>query len=396
MGVPWAWLFLATSVALLVKHFRSRDLQPLEWEEGRRKARVPFQKDARFYASFGVKSSEEFVRLSRNIEIFTKQWLPLDGQYKALVLYCHGYGDTCAYLFEDTAVRLAAAHYAVVSMDYEGHGQSQGLHGYIRRFDSIVEDVAEHAEMLKRREGFQGLPAFLFGESMGGAVALKLHFYQPYAWDGAVLLAPMCKIADEMIPSPLLVFVLKILARIVPKWKVVPTKDILEEAFRVPEKRAKGGGNPTAYAGKPRLGSALQLVLATEEINRKMEKVVLPLLILHGGADTVTDPGVSRALYERSRSNEKTFNLYPESYHALLAGEPDDIIEKVLSDILSWLDSRSASIGSMPAGGLQTNPVGTDTAAHALHRRKGAPPPPVEEEASSTVVTPAKGGRERS
>ena len=41
---------------------------------------------------------------------------------------------------------------------------------------------------------YQGLPSFLLGESMGGAVALKVHLRQPQAWDGAVLVAPMCKV----------------------------------------------------------------------------------------------------------------------------------------------------------------------------------------------------------
>lgn len=41
---------------------------------------------------------------------------------------------------------------------------------------------------------YQSLPSFLFGQSMGGAVALKVHFKQPRAWDGAVLVAPMCKV----------------------------------------------------------------------------------------------------------------------------------------------------------------------------------------------------------
>lgn len=29
---------------------------------------------------------------------------------------------------------------------------------------------------------------------MGGAVALKVHLKQPHAWDGAILVAPMCKV----------------------------------------------------------------------------------------------------------------------------------------------------------------------------------------------------------
>lgn len=38
------------------------------------------------------------------------------------------------------------------------------------------------------------LPSFLFGQSMGGAVALKVHLKQPDAWNGAILVAPMCKV----------------------------------------------------------------------------------------------------------------------------------------------------------------------------------------------------------
>jgi acylglycerol lipase len=35
---------------------------------------------------------------------------------------------------------------------------------------------------------------FLYGFSMGGAVVLQLHRKDPLYWDGAVLLAPMCKV----------------------------------------------------------------------------------------------------------------------------------------------------------------------------------------------------------
>jgi pimeloyl-ACP methyl ester carboxylesterase len=41
---------------------------------------------------------------------------------------------------------------------------------------------------------YKGKPCFLFGQSLGGAVALKVHFKQPDRWDGAVLVAPMCKV----------------------------------------------------------------------------------------------------------------------------------------------------------------------------------------------------------
>ena len=41
---------------------------------------------------------------------------------------------------------------------------------------------------------FKDLPSFIFGQSMGGPVALKVHLKQPLAWDGTILVAPMCKV----------------------------------------------------------------------------------------------------------------------------------------------------------------------------------------------------------
>ena len=43
------------------------------------------------------------------------------------------------------------------------------------------------------------LSSFLFKQSMGGAVALKIHLKQPEAWDGTIV-APTCKIANDMVP----------------------------------------------------------------------------------------------------------------------------------------------------------------------------------------------------
>lgn len=45
----------------------------------------------------------------------------------------------------------------------------------------------------ERREN-KTLMRYLLGESMGGAVALHLHRKEPTFWDGAVLVAPMCKV----------------------------------------------------------------------------------------------------------------------------------------------------------------------------------------------------------
>lgn len=70
-------------------------------------------------------------------------------------------------------------------------------------------------------------------------------------------------------------------------------------------------------------------------------KVTLPFIIVHGGADAVTDPAVSEALYTLAESKDKTLKLYPGMCHALTSGEPENNIDTVFSDIIQWLDERA-------------------------------------------------------
>ncbi|CAN1227312.1 Caffeoylshikimate esterase [Linum perenne] len=185
--------------------------------------------------SDGLKVKEGYEVNSRGLEIFTKSWLPETP--KALVCFCHGYGDTCSFFFEGIARKLALAGYGVFAMDYPGFGLSEGLHGYIPSFDSLVDDVIEHYDKVRGDPEFQKLPSFLFGQSMGGAVVLKVHLKQPNAWSGAILVAPMCKIADDMVPQWAVKQFLIGIANFLPKQKLVPQKDLAEAAFRDLKKR---------------------------------------------------------------------------------------------------------------------------------------------------------------
>ncbi|KAM6546480.1 hypothetical protein CsatB_027216 [Cannabis sativa] len=289
----------------------------------------------------GLKMKESYERNSRGVEIFSKSWLPETSSPKAIVCYCHGYGDTCTFFFEGLARKLALKGYGVFAMDYPGFGLSEGLHCYIPSFDQLVDDCIEHYTKVKENPQFNALPSFLFGQSMGGAVALKMHLKQPNAWSGAVLVAPMCKIADDMYPPVLVTQILIGLAKVLPKMKLVPQKDLAEAAFRDLNKRKLAAYNVIAYKDKPRLRTALEMLNTTQEIEHRLGEVSLPLLILHGEADTITDPSVSKALYEKASSSDKKLNLYKDAYHSLLEGETDEMIDTVFNDIILWLNEHT-------------------------------------------------------
>ncbi|BBG94473.1 alpha/beta-Hydrolases superfamily protein [Prunus dulcis] len=331
-------------------------------------------------APTGIRTEEWYERNSRGLQIFCKSWMPKQGVP-----------------IKGIARRIAASGYAVYAMDYPGFGLSEGLHGYIPSFDQLADDVIEQYTKIKGRPELKGLPHFILGQSMGGAVTLKVHLKEPYAWDGVVLVAPMCKylvppleassgicttgtcrfggwglqssgikdlhvsswktitrghfwgglycgyqIAEDVTPPAAAQKILILMSKVMPKAKLIPQKDLAELAFRDPIKRKMAVYNVTCYNDHVRLKTAVELLYATKDIEMQVEKVSSPLLILHGAADKVTDPLVSQYLYEKASSEDKTLKLYPEGYHCILEGEPDDRIFSVLDDIITWLDSRCA------------------------------------------------------
>ncbi|KAG0464712.1 hypothetical protein HPP92_018876 [Vanilla planifolia] len=247
----------------------------------------------------------------------------------------------CSISMRVTGTRLAKAGYAVYGMDYRGHGKSSGLKGYIPDFDALVNDCTKYYTSVSETTEFRGVKRFLLGESMGGAVALLLHRKKPSYWDGAVLVAPMCKIAEDVKPPPLVIKFLEKLSEVVPKWKIVPSKDIIDCAFKNPDWRKEVRSNPYCYKGKPRLQTAKELLMVSTYIENNIDQISLPFLVVHGGGDVVTDPSVSQALYDSAASTDKTFKLYPGMWHALTSAESPANIDLVFSDIVAWLDERS-------------------------------------------------------
>lgn len=293
-------------------------------------------------APAGIRTEEWYEVNSKGQEIFCKSWLPKPGvRIKGALCFCHGYGDTCTFFFEGIAKRIASCGYGVYAIDHPGFGLSEGLHGYVPSFDGIVDNVLEQFSIMKGRPEIRGLPRFIFGQSMGGAIALKALLKAPNEWDGIVLVAPMCKISEEMKPPLPLQKVLIFLSKLMPQAKLVPQKDLADLAFRESNKKQLAPYNVICYSDQTRLKTAVELLNATEYIESQVDKVASPMLILHGAADKVTDPRVSQFLYDSASSQDKTLKLYDGGFHCILEGEPDDRILTVLSDIVSWLDSRT-------------------------------------------------------
>lgn len=84
--------------------------------------------------------------------------------------------------------------------------------------------------------------------------------------------------------------------------------------------------------------TAVQVLDLTAFIDSHMSDVKVPVLLLHGADDTVSEPESSRRFIAGAGSKDKTLNIYDGMWHTLLSEkEWGDII---YADILAWVEQR--------------------------------------------------------
>ena len=66
----------------------------------------------------------------------------------------------------------------------------------------------------------------------------------------------------------------------------------------------------------------------------RISDLSLPILIMHGSADRLSDPSSSKMLFERAGSKDKTLKLYEGFYHEIF-NEPQG--QQVFADMEAWL-----------------------------------------------------------
>lgn len=100
----------------------------------------------------------------------------------ASVLFLHGnYGNVSLMLFP--VEPLVAAGFQVLTFDYQGYGRSEGEPSQ----ENILADAQAALWYLRGREDLAGVPVVVFGQSMGGHLAVVLASRNPEALDALVV-----------------------------------------------------------------------------------------------------------------------------------------------------------------------------------------------------------------
>nr|POE89509.1 caffeoylshikimate esterase [Quercus suber] len=270
----------------------------------------------------------------RGDTIFTRSWTPNNSyNIRGLVLIMHGLNEHSG-RYNDFAKQLNANGYKVYGMDWIGHGGSDGLHAYVHSLDDAVNDMKSFLEKILAEN--PGLPCFCFGHSTGAAIVLKAMLDPKVEARvvGAVLTSPAVGVQAS---HPIFVVLAPIFSFLLPRYQISAANKKGTPVSRDPEALIAKYSDPLVYTGSIRVRTGYEILRITSYLQQNLRKLRVPFFVLHGTADTVTDPEASQKLYAEASSTDKTIKLFDGFLHDLLF-EPER--EAIMKDIIEWLNCR--------------------------------------------------------
>jgi len=260
------------------------------------------------------------------IKLHIKNWLITEP--KANLLLVHGLGEHSA-RYEHVAKALNNIGVNVYSFDLRGHGLSEGPRAFVKDIEEYRQDL----EIVYRKIN-KDLPFFMLGHSMGGLIVSHFLLYnERNDVKGVILTGSALEVGDDITPTKQKL--IRVLNWISPKLRTVKLdpKRITRDATEV----EKYINDPLIFheAGKAGLGVALLNAIA--DIKPKFDGFDYPVLIMHGGVDTITNNEGSKALYTNSTSKDKILKIWEGAYHEIF-NETNKA--EVIEFMINWLKQR--------------------------------------------------------
>ncbi|KAH7928716.1 alpha/beta-hydrolase [Leucogyrophana mollusca] len=306
----------------------------------------------------GSPFSEQWLIGPQQTQFYTRTYRP--SSPKAAIVFVHGFIEHVA-RYAHVFPAWADRGIAVFAYDQRGFGRT--ALGDERSKDSAYaktswpEQLAdvEWAVQHVRRE-FKGVPVFLYGHSMGGALVLAFatQTTPPPSADTVSCLAGIISTSPliaQFKPAPKAVrWIGGKAARLSPSLTIpaeVKAQDIshdpaVNEAYMkdplIKQIGTLRGVSSMLDGGEQLLGGGYKLWPSS-----------LPVLLVHGTADKVTSHKATEAFHGKIQAQDKTFSSYTDGFHEL-HNEPDGVKEKLVEECIAWVEARLSS--GMPSSKL--------------------------------------------
>ena len=282
----------------------------------------------------------EAIRTADGQTLPLRHWAPA-GPPRAAILALHGMNDY-SNAFDQPGRALAAQ--GIVTYAYDQRGFGRGPHpGLWSDRATLAADARTALRLLAERH--PGLPLFLLGESMGGAVAIEaLAPAPPFAPPpagvrGAILVAPAVWGRDSM--GAFQRALLWLAEALTPGLTLTGRGLDILPSDNIEMLRALS--RDPLVIKETRVDAIHGLVDLMDAAEADVTRLPLPLLLLYGEKDEVIPPEpVWQAIAALDRPDQRAA-LYPEGWHMLLR---DLQAQRVIDDIAAWTADPAAPLPS--------------------------------------------------
>jgi len=262
----------------------------------------------------------------KGLQLYYQCWLP-DKKPRAVLLVAHGLAEHSG-RYKNLVEYFLPKGYAVYALDHRGHGKSEGIRSYVDNFNDYLTDLKTFYDMVRKEN--KDAKIFLFGHSLGATIATAYAIKHQKELDG--LIVSGASLVPTTSVSPVLLAMAGVVSALAPKMGVT-----LLDASAVSRDQAVVDAyvnDPLVFRGKVPARTGAELARMWKQLPEQMPDIKLPILIMHGFADRLSDPRGSKLLYERVGSKDKTLKLYDNCYHEI-CNEPER--EQVFADMNAWL-----------------------------------------------------------
>jgi acylglycerol lipase len=273
-----------------------------------------------------MKHKEGHFKGYKGLKLYYQYWLP-DKRPKAVLLVAHGLAEHSG-RYKNLVDYFVPKDYSVYALDHRGHGKSEGTRSYIDNFNDYLTDLKTFFDMVRKDN--KNARIFLFGHSLGGLIATA--YAVEHQEDLAGLITSGALLVASTSVSPALLAMAGIISALAPKMGVT----VVDASGISRDKSVVDAyvNDPLVFRGKVPARMGAELARMWKQLPEQMPRIKLPVLIMHGFADQLSDPRGSKLLYERVGSKDKTLKLYDNCYHEI-CNEPER--EQVFVDMETWL-----------------------------------------------------------
>ena len=245
--------------------------------------------------------------------------------------------------------QYAQAGYQVFAWDARGNGRSGGIKDHAKSVTELERDLEDFVQLVISQTGIAIEDTLVVASSIGAVLAAAwVHDYAPNI-RGMILGTPALSIRLYMpfaIPSLKVARALGLMSRV---------SSYVKAQVLTHDKEAQ-----QAYNADPLISNSIStdLLIDTHATGQRLlddaAAITVPTFILCAGKDYVVDKQAERAFYEAINTDNKRWQLYPDSYHAIFhETNKADVIadciafaEHLFSSDIANADLRNAHLNS--------------------------------------------------